>query len=213
MPNFRECHTDHSMLGALQAISHQRVTYERYEAKSVVVGNQLPIWSQACLTLMKQDGWPFFFGMLWPNKSLQEHTNVTVLQNTDTLAATLAIRAGVEVPTAIALASRDLIFVARIDRQGGSDDRTLSASLCGTFSMSGAGDMFRYALFAKPEARFYRPEYQRDELLLMRDDGEDGVHWGRDFSIEYLVHQLWDFSTDESLRVQPSPSGKGVQDA
>lgn len=190
---------DNAMLSSLQSISHPRIQDNRIVEKcqhhsdycAAILKERDKLWAQ---------GGGHFMGMVWRNKPDERGIVLTTLDNLGTLNAVLAIRAGVEVSAAIALAYDDLIFSTKLDCPDGGDDRALTASLCGTLSLVNAGEMFKFALFAEPSARTYQPRFQSDELILAHQT-VDGLCWARDFVAETFIHQLWDHSVNESVQL------------
>lgn len=190
---------DHDMLSSLQRITHTRFQHNRIVEKCENHPDYCEIILKARDELWAQGG-GHFMGMVWRNNPDERGIVLTTLDNLGTLNAVLAIRAGVEVSAAIALAYDDLIFSTRLDCPDGGDDRALTASLCGTLSVVDAGGMFKFALFAEPSARTYQPRFRSDELILAHQNA-DGLCWGRDFVTESIIHQIWDHSVNESVQL------------
>lgn len=124
-----------------------------------------------CLAFQQEPDWPAYMSLVCRDKPAQGQI-VTVLGNSDTLAAMLAIRMGIQTEVAVALSLDDLIYVTPLD----SGQLTLTdyedAVLLGTFARKGQHPSTKYALLARADAAQFSTQFRAQELILVRADGK-----------------------------------------
>ena len=190
---------DFEMVGALQEITiapaSEAQAAQRLDQLISNASILLPRWKQ----FQEEPEWVGTMGMVWRNSPDDRGVGVTCFKNNDSLASQLAIRAGIEVRTAIDLVNCNKLFAVCTDRLKHVAHILEGTSLCGIFNLIGASEAVQYGLFAKAEAKSHRPQYRADELILICERRENELIWMSDDSAQEIIRQIWSMNPGHTL--------------
>jgi len=161
----------------------------------------------------KQRGWCGAMAIIVRNAPDDRGKVTTVLPNVDTLAALLAVRLGINMHLAVALAYEDVIEAWAV-RDGRLEDANIAPEgsiVLATFTRRPEAHT-SLVLTARNDARAFALRFRPEELMLLDQHSEVGLH--NPFRTSYFDEHLserWAYRTDEAIERFAVPSREAMK--